>query len=87
MPSGALDPVARPGKLYLRDGRPLDVDRVVGTVEALVSPPPFPISRLPQVTGSTLAPDGTVLFVLDPSSLAASPGTLALGQAAGSVVN
>lgn len=87
VPSGALDPVARPGKLYLRDGRPLELDRVVGTVEALVSPPPFPISRLPQVTGSTLAPDGTVLFVLDPSSLAASPGTLAMGLPAGGVVN
>ncbi len=60
--------------LYMKDGRRLTVDRVVGTVEALVSPPPFPISRLPQVTGSTIAPDGSVLFVLDPSSVSAGLG-------------
>lgn len=80
IPSRALED--RPGgasatSLFLRDGRRITVDRLVGTVEALVSPPPFPISRLPQVTGSTLAPDGSVLFVLDPSSLSSGLGVTA----------
>lgn len=79
VPSRALDesaptPAANQTFLYLRDGRRLNIERLVGTVEALVSPPPFPINRLPQVTGSTLAPDGSVLFVLDPSSLATGVG-------------
>lgn len=57
------------GRLLLRDGRSLVIDRVVGTVEALVSLPPFPISLLPLVTGTTIAPDGSVLFVLDAACL------------------
>lgn len=84
IPSRALEDRkegSAPNSLFLRDGRRLTIDRLVGTVEALVSPPPFPINRLPQVTGSTIAPDGGVLFVLDPSSVAAglaiaSPGVL-----------
>jgi chemotaxis protein histidine kinase CheA len=55
--------------LLLRNGQSLAVDRMVGTVEALVSLPPFPINLLPVVTGTTIAPDGSVLFVLDPAGL------------------
>ena len=88
VPSRALDetapaPTANQTFLYLRDGQRLDIDRLVGTVEALVSPPPFPISRLPQVTGSTLAPDGSVLFVLDPWSLASGVAAVAPEMPAG----
>ena len=63
-PTPAADPC-----LLLRNGQSLAVDRMVGTVEALVSLPPFPINLLPVVTGTTIAPDGSVLFVLDPAGL------------------
>lgn len=69
VPAGALAGLRAP--VRLRDGRPLAVDQLVGTVQALISPPPFPINLLPVVTGATVAPDGSVLLVLDPSSLTA----------------
>lgn len=52
--------------LVLDDGRRVRVDRVLGRTETLVTRPPFPINRLPGVVGTTIAPDGRVLFVLQP---------------------
>lgn len=60
-------PVTGPAVVALRDGGLRTVDRVIGKVEALVTPPPFPINRLPRVTGSTVGPDGKILFVVDPT--------------------
>lgn len=69
------DPSARPlfglavtgsPTLALPSGARLRVDRVLAAVPALVRPPPFPLDALPQILGTTVAPDGTILFVLDP---------------------
>ncbi len=60
-------PVSGSAVVGLRDGGVRGVDRIVGPVDALVTPPPFPINRLPRVTGATVGPDGTILFVVDPS--------------------
>ena len=57
------------GGIRLHTGDVVTIDRVVGSVEALVSLPPFPINLLPVVTGTTIAPDGSVLFVVDPAGL------------------
>ena len=67
-------PVTGSAIIGLRDGGVRGVDRIIGSVDALVSPPPFPINRLPRVTGSTVGPDGTILFVVDPSLANPSPG-------------
>jgi two-component system chemotaxis sensor kinase CheA len=51
------------------------VDRILGTVEAIVRPPPFPLSALPALAGTTVAPDGAVLFVVDPGASDRSEAT------------
>lgn len=51
--------------LRFLDGSTRRVDRVLGTIDALVSPAPFPFSLLPRVSGTTVAPDGGILFVVD----------------------
>jgi len=61
-----LLPVEGTEVVRLRGGESRRVDRIVGEVEALVTPAPFPINRLPQVTGTTVGPDGHILFVVDP---------------------
>lgn len=43
------------------------VGRVQGSVEGLVSPPPFPFNLLPRVNGTTVGVGGNILFVVDPS--------------------
>jgi chemotaxis protein histidine kinase CheA len=53
--------------IRFKGGHTVRVGRVLGLVEALVSPAPFPFNLLPQVTGTTVGPDGTILFVLDPT--------------------
>lgn len=55
-----------------REGGARRVDRVLGTVEGLVCTPPFPFNLLPQVNGTTVGPDGTILFVVDPLSFPAA---------------
>lgn len=52
--------------VLLASGEGIAVDRVVGHTEGLVSPPPFPLNRLPCVKGTTVAPDGRILFVVEP---------------------
>jgi two-component system chemotaxis sensor kinase CheA len=49
-----------------KGGSTARVDRIVGSREALVSPPPFPLNRLPRVRGTTVGDDGRILFVLEP---------------------
>ncbi len=53
-------------RLLLANGECIGVDRIVGHTEALVSPPPFPLNRLAGVRGTTVAPDGRILFVVEP---------------------
>lgn len=53
-------------RLLLADGEAVRVDRVIGTTEALVAPPPFPLNRLRRLRGTTVAPDGRILFVVEP---------------------
>lgn len=60
-------PVDGPTAITVRGGRRYRVDRVVGTVQALVSTPPFPLNLLPRVSGTTVAPDGRILFVVQPA--------------------
>jgi two-component system chemotaxis sensor kinase CheA len=62
LPVGGVDGV-RTG------GRVVRVDRVLGPVDALVSLPPFPLDHLPHVIGTTVAPDGHILLVVDPVSV------------------
>lgn len=59
--------VGGPVALTLRGEGRFRVDRVVGTIPALVTPPPFPLNRLPRVSGTTVAPDGRILFVVRPA--------------------
>lgn len=70
-------PVAGDAALVLRDGAQRRVDRVLGTVDALVAPTPFPLDRLPRVTGTTVAPDGRILFVVQPGDPPPPPGASA----------
>lgn len=73
-PTRALAPGATETPLALRGSGQRRVDRVLGGVEGLVSPPPFPFNLLPQVNGTTVGPDGTILFVLDPAPPPDLPG-------------
>ncbi len=51
--------------LRLADGRTVGVDRVIEEAELLVSAPPFPLNRLPWVRGTSVAPDGRILLVVE----------------------
>ena len=59
-------PVTGAAALILQGGAYVRVDNVLGWVQAIVRPPPFPLSRLPGVVGTTVAPDGSILFLVDP---------------------
>lgn len=59
------------GFIVLKGGGRRRVDAILGVVEGLVSPAPFPFNHLPRVSGTTVAPDGSILFVVDPGSPAA----------------
>ncbi|MES2639843.1 MAG: Hpt domain-containing protein [Myxococcota bacterium] len=61
-------PVQGVATIRLADGTPLRVDQVLGAVETLVSPPPWPLDALPHLVGTTIAPEGHILLVIDPSS-------------------
>ncbi|MDP2310373.1 MAG: Hpt domain-containing protein [Pseudomonadota bacterium] len=54
--------------IRLTDGTALRVDQVLGAVETLVSPPPWPLDAMPHLVGTTIAPEGHILLVIDPSS-------------------
>lgn len=51
--------------LVLKGGGRRRVEAVLGVVDGLVSPAPFPFNQLPRVNGTTVAPDGSILFVVD----------------------
>lgn len=57
----------------LPDGAVRPVARVQGSVEGLVSPPPFPFNLLPRVNGTTVGVGGNILFVVDPAPSSLSP--------------
>jgi chemotaxis protein histidine kinase CheA len=59
-------PVHGDQRLLLADGEAVRVDRILGTTEALVVPPPFPLNRIRRLRGTTVASDGRMLFVVDP---------------------
>lgn len=66
LPTRALTGRQTARTITVKDGGVVGVDRVLGTVEGLVCPPPFPFNLLPRVNGTTVGPDGTILFVVDP---------------------
>lgn len=47
----------------------LEVDRIVGRIDAVVRPPSGLVGALPGVRGTTILGDGGVLLVLDPAAL------------------
>lgn len=51
----------------------LVVDRLLGQQEVFVQPPPYPLDRLPGISGSTILGDGRVIFLLDVQGLLAEP--------------
>lgn len=61
-------PVQGVATIRLADGTPLRVDQVLGAVETLVSPPPWPLDAIPHLVGTTVAPEGHILLVIDPGS-------------------
>ncbi|MFZ5476547.1 MAG: Hpt domain-containing protein [Myxococcota bacterium] len=60
-------PVNGHATLQVRGRDHVRVDRVLGSVSAIVRPPPFPFTHLNPVVGTTVAPDGRILFVVDAS--------------------
>lgn len=54
--------------IRLADGTFFRVDQVLGAVETLVSPPPWPLGAIPHLVGTTVAPEGHILLVVDPST-------------------
>lgn len=67
-------PVVGVAGVRVRGRGAIRVDRVIGSVETLVRPPPWPINRVRPVLGTTVGPDGHILLVVDPSS---TPGAVA----------
>jgi hypothetical protein len=51
--------------LRFANGATRRVDQVLGVIDALVSPPPFPFNHIRRISGTTVGPDGGVLFVVD----------------------
>lgn len=51
-------------QLCLVDGSEVTYDRVADEADYLVSAPPFPLHRLRQLLGTTVAPDGRICLVL-----------------------
>jgi chemotaxis protein histidine kinase CheA len=49
-------------------GGSVRVDQVLGAFEAPVARPPWPLDAVPHVVGTTVAPKGHILLVLDPTS-------------------
>lgn len=52
--------------LVLNDGRAIGVDEVLESGDFLVSAPPFPLHLLRHLRGTTVAPDGRILLVVEP---------------------
>lgn len=78
MPSAAALlalPVQGAATIRLSSGTALRVDQVLGAVETLVSPPPWPLGAIPHLIGTTIAPEGHILLVIDPSSALLPAGT------------
>ncbi|MDP2312458.1 MAG: Hpt domain-containing protein [Pseudomonadota bacterium] len=61
-------PVTGTAAVRVADGQHLRVDQVLGAVDTLVSTPPWPLDALPHLVGTTVAPEGHILLVVDPSS-------------------
>ena len=57
---------ASPLALRLIDSRIVGVDAVLEEGEWVVSAPPFPLNRLPHIRGTSVAPDGRILLVVEP---------------------
>lgn len=67
-------PVTGGAAVHVRGHAPVRVDRVLGSVETLVRPAPFPLARVPAILGTTVGPDGRIVFVVDPvPTLGAAP--------------
>ena len=56
----------RGAALRLADGRSAAIDEVLEEGEFLVSAPPFPLNRFPWIRGTSVAPDGRILLVVEP---------------------
>ena len=52
--------------LAMGDGRIVGVDEIVESGDFLVSAPPFPLHLLRHLRGTTVAPDGRILLVVEP---------------------
>lgn len=78
--SALVDGVAQPGgapgllalvataplALRLTDGRIVGISALLEEGECVVSAPPFPLNRLPHIRGTSVAPDGRILLVVEP---------------------
>ncbi|GDX82025.1 hypothetical protein LBMAG42_38360 [Deltaproteobacteria bacterium] len=64
---GLLDLVSEaPRSLRLIDSRIVGIDELLEEGEWVVSAPPFPLNRLSHIRGTSVAPDGRILLVVEP---------------------
>jgi len=67
--------VAGAASVDLAGGARVRVDHVLGAFEAPVARPPWPLHALPHLVGTTVAPEGHILLVVDPTSALLPRGT------------